>query len=177
MSEQVKMEKDKEAQINVRKFHIVERNGEPYIRREPYVYDIPEGKGLQILGHAYFANLASTAYDLKVGKLKEGDLPPAAEAVRNLMKPLPTPPKILRLSAIETEYLNSKLREYNLKRMLRGDSSVSLSDICSKRDIFISPTENDFKKLLGEYRSWVEAEADVKELAKELVKKRVAIAR
>jgi len=85
----VKIEKDKEAQINVRKFHIVERNGEPYIRREPYVYDIPEGKGLQILGHAYFANLASTAYDLKVGKLKEGDLPPAAVAVRNLMKPLP----------------------------------------------------------------------------------------
>lgn len=172
-----KMEEDKEAQINVRKFHIVERNGEPYIRREPYVYDIPEGKGLQILGHAYFANLASTAYDLKVGKLKEGDLPPAAEAVRNLMKPLPTPPKILRLSAIETEYLNSKLREYNLRRMFRGDSPVSLGDICSKRDIFISPTEDELERILTEYRSWVLAEAEVRELAKELVKKKIAVAR
>jgi len=106
-------------------YHIVVRQGKPYIRRKPYIYKNPTLR--QLVHQGRFAKVAYDQFD--VAKGYENGLPIVAVTIqKELMgKPLPPPPeRTLALTPFQYKVLLDQIErrrlkgeEINLNRILR----------------------------------------------------------
>ena len=97
-------------------YHVVVRQGKPYLRRKPYHYKTPTLR--QLVHQGRFAKVASDQFD--VAKGYDNGLPIVAAKIQKGLKgkPLPPPPeRVLELSLFQYKVLLDQVE----RRRLRGE--------------------------------------------------------